>query len=153
MAQAVGGDSIESVDTVTQGAREFLRDGPLGHLVTLNPDGTPHVTLVWAGFEDDGLVFASFFDQHKLDCLRRDPRVTVSFQANEHDGEGLHPYLVVRGKARISEGGALAVMDRLAEYYIGPGAEFPMRDAPPGFVVHVAIERVYGLGPWKDQEE
>ena len=44
-------------------------------------------------------------------------------------------------------------MDRLAEYYIGPGAEFPMRDAPPGFVVHVAIERVYGLGPWKDQEE
>ncbi len=121
--------------------------------MTLNPDGTPHVTLVWAGFEDDGLVFASFFDQHKLDCLRRDPWVTVSFQANEHDGEGLHPYLVVRGKARISEGGALAVMDRLAEYYIGPGAEFPMRDAPPGFVVHVAIERVYGLGPWKDQEE
>ena len=98
MAQAVAGDSIESVDTVTQGAREFLRDGPLGHLVTLNPDGTPHVTLVWAGFEDDGLVFASFFDQHKLDCLRRDPWVTVSFQANEHDGEGLHPYLVVRGR-------------------------------------------------------
>ena len=138
---------------VTEGAREFLKDGPLGHLVTLNPDGTPHVTLVWAGFEGDELVFASFFDQHKLDCLRRDPRVTVSFQANEHEGEGLHPYLVVRGKARISEGGALPVMDRLAETYIGPGAVFPMRDAPPGFVIHVAIERIYGLGPWKDQED
>ena len=68
-----GGNSIRSVAMVTEGAREFLKDGPLGHLVTLNPDGTPHVTLVWAGFEEDGLVFASFFDQHKLDCLRRDP--------------------------------------------------------------------------------
>ena len=142
-----------AVAVVTEGAREFLKQGPLGHLVTLNPDGTPHVTLVWAGLEGDELVFASFFDQHKLDCLRHDPRVTVSFQANEHEGEGLHPYLVVRGTARITEGGALPVMDRLAETYIEPGAVFPMRDAPPGFVIHVEIERIYGLGPWKEQKD
>jgi PPOX class probable F420-dependent enzyme len=138
---------------VTEGARNFLKDGPHGHMVTLNPDGTPHVTLVWAGFEGDELVFASFFDQHKLDCLRRDPRVTVSFQANEHEGEGLHPYMVVRGTARVSEGGALPVMDQLSETYIGPGAVFPMRDVPPGFVIHVDIERIYGVGLWRDQED
>jgi PPOX class probable F420-dependent enzyme len=138
---------------VTEGARNFLKDGPLGHLVTLNPDGTPHVALVWAGLEGDELVFASFFDSHKLDCIRRDPRVTISFQANEHEGEGLHPYMVVRGMARVSEGGALPVMDRLAEYYIGPGAQFPLRNAGPGYVTRVTIERIYGVGPWRDQED
>jgi PPOX class probable F420-dependent enzyme len=137
---------------VTDGVRRFLEQGPLGHLVTLNSDGTPHVALIWAGLEGDELVFGSFFDSLKLDYIRRDPRVTISFQANEHEGEGLHPYMVVRGTARISEGGALPVMDRLAEYYIGPGAQFPFRDAGPGYVTRVTIERIYGVGPWRDED-
>ena len=28
-------------------ARELIGDGADGTLVTLNPDGSPHVTLVW----------------------------------------------------------------------------------------------------------
>lgn len=133
---------------IDQAVREFLATGPLGHVVTLNEDGTPHVTLAWVGVEDDELVWSTFFDQHKLESLRREPRLAISFQANEHSGEGLHPYLVVRGTARISEGGSMAVMDRLAEAYIGPGAIFPNRNMPEGFVIHVAVERIYGLGPW-----
>ncbi len=134
-----------------QTVRDFLATGPLGHVVTLNADGTPHVTLAWVGIDGDDLVWASFFDQHKLDSLRRDPRITISFQANEHTGMGLHPYLVVQGTARITAGGAMPVMDRLAEAYIGPGATFPNRDMPDGFVIRVAVERVYGLGPWADR--
>lgn len=133
---------------ISQSVRDLLATGPLGHVVTLNPDGTPHVTLAWVGVDGDELIWASFFDQHKLESLRGDPRITVSFQANEHTGEGLHPYLVVQGRARMSEGGSLEVMDRLAEVYIGPGAVFPMRDAPEGFVIHVTVDRTYGLGPW-----
>jgi len=136
---------------VTPAAREFLETGPLGHVITLNEEGTPHVSLAWAGFEGDELVFATFNDQPKLRNLRRDPRVTVSFQAHESGGEFLHPYLVVRGQARVTEGGALAVMDRLAPLYIGPGAEFPMRDAPDGFVTRVAIEKIYGVGSWREK--
>ncbi|MGH8948835.1 MAG: pyridoxamine 5'-phosphate oxidase family protein, partial [Acidimicrobiia bacterium] len=97
--------------------RDFLATGPLGHVVTLDEDGTPHVTLAWVGVEGDELVWSTFFDQHKLESLRRDPRITISFQANEHHGEGLHPYLVAEGIARIAEGGALPLMDRLAEAY------------------------------------
>src|SRR5436190_3760217 len=127
--------------------RELLATGPLATVVTIDPDGTPHVTLAWAGLDDDELVMATFFgvDQKKVTNLRRDPRVVVSFIAKDHPpGEGLHPYLVIQGRARITEGGALDVMDRLAEYYIGPGAKFPMRDVPPGLVYHVTIERIYG---------
>lgn len=133
--------------------RDFLATGPLAHVVTLDPDGTPHVTLAWAGFDADELVMATFFmlGQRKLRNLRRDPRVVVSFEATEHTGEGLHPYVVIQGRARITEGGALEVMDHLAQYYLGPGQQYPMREVPQGVVVHVTVERIYGQGPWVEE--
>ena len=60
--------------TLPEGARRFLATGPLAHVITLDPDGSPHVSLAWAGFEDDQIVFSSFFDQRKLANLRRNPR-------------------------------------------------------------------------------
>jgi PPOX class probable F420-dependent enzyme len=133
---------------IPQSVRDLLATGPLGHLVTLDPDGTPHTTLVWAGFDGDELVFATFPDQHKLESIRRDPRVVVSFQADENPGQGLHPYAVISGRARVSAGGALEWMDHLAEVYVGPGQVFPMRDVPAGFVVRVTVDRIYGVGSW-----
>jgi PPOX class probable F420-dependent enzyme len=133
---------------IPQSVRDLLATGPLGHLATLDEDGTPHVTLVWAGFDDDDLVFATFPDQHKLESIRRDGRVVVSFQAKEHTGPGLHPYAVIEGTGTVDEGGALEWMDHLCQFYIGPGAEFPWRDAPPGYVTRVTVERIYGVGPW-----
>jgi PPOX class probable F420-dependent enzyme len=123
--------------------------------VTLNADGTPHVSLAWAGVDDehDGVMWASFSDQRKLDNLRRDPRITLSFQAHESGGEPLHPYLVISGRATVTAGGALEVMDRLAEHYIGPGAQFPMRRVPPGLTIRVEVDKVYGTGSWRTAGE
>ena len=140
---------IVRMATIPQGARDFLATGPLAHIVTINPDGSPHVSLAWAGVDGDGLIWSSFSDQHKFDNLRRDPRVTLSFQAHESGGEGLHPYLVIAGTATIEPGGALEVMDRLAEFYIGPGQQFPMRNVPPGLTVRVVVDKVYGVGSWR----
>lgn len=135
--------------------RDFVATGPLAHVVTLDPDGTPHVTLSWAGFEGDELVMATFYDleQRKLANIRRNPLVVLSLHALEYEGEGLYPYIVIQGRARITEGGALEVMDRLAERYIGPGERFPARDAPAGVVIHVTVDRIYGQGPWRDEIE
>ena len=131
--------------------RELLATGPLATVVTVDPDGTPHATLGWAGFDGDEIVMATFFylQQRKLRNVRRDPRVTLIFQAKEYSGQGLWPYAVVQGRVnRITEGGALDVMDRLAEYYIGPGQQYPMRDMPDGVVWHLTVDRIYGQGPW-----
>jgi PPOX class probable F420-dependent enzyme len=131
--------------------RRFLATGLLAHVVTRDPDGTPHVTLSWAGFDGDEIVLATFFpEQRKVWNLRRDPRIVLSFQAKEHTGEGLHPYVVIEGRARLTEGGALEVMDHLAESYLGPGQKWPMRDMPEGLVVNVTVERIYGQGPWSE---
>ena len=149
------GATLARIVEIPESVRQFLATGPLAHVVTLGPESTPHVSLAWAGFEDHEVVFSTFFNtgQHKLRNIRRDPRVVLSFQANEHTGEGLHPYVVIRGRARITEGGALAVMDRLAEYYLGPGQKYPLRDVPPGVVIHVSVDAIYGQGPWREDAE
>jgi PPOX class probable F420-dependent enzyme len=135
--------------TIPDSFRQLVATGPLATIITLNVDGTPHVSLAWAALEGDELVWSTFFDQRKIENLRRDPRITISFIARESGGETLHPYAVVRGRARITEGGALDLMDRLSPLFIGQD-RFPNREMPPGFTVHVTIDRVYGMGPWRE---
>jgi hypothetical protein len=63
---------------------------------------------------------------------------------------GLREYLVIDGTARITEGGAPELLQRLARTYIGQDAIFPaMPDPPSGFVTRVRVERVSGVGPWR----
>jgi hypothetical protein len=38
--------------------RDLIASGPLAHLTTLNPNGSPPVTVVWVGIEDDEFVCA-----------------------------------------------------------------------------------------------
>jgi len=134
---------------LTPGARAFLAQGMFAHVVTLNADGSPHVSVAWAGVDGDDIVWATFSDQLKIENLRRDPRITLSFLAHESGGELLHPYLVVRGRAVVSDGGAMAVMDHLAPTYLGPGAVFPLRSMPPGLAIRVEVDKVYGQGAWR----
>ncbi len=130
-------------------ARELIISGAYGHLATIDADGRPHVTLAWFDVDGDELLFATLFEQRKIRNIRRDPRVTVSFSSQELNEHGLRPYVVVRGVARITEGGAPETLQRLAYRYIGPDAVFPpMPDPPAGFVTRIAVESVSGVGPW-----
>lgn len=134
--------------------RAVLTDGRLAHLVTLNPDGSPQVSIVWVGIdrdENDGeeIVCAHIPEHHKVRNIRRDGRVALSVVAGTRNAVGLDEYLVIHGTARVTEGGAPELLQRLAHIYIGPDARFPpMDDPPPGFVTHIAIERIGGVGPW-----
>lgn len=134
--------------TIPDSVRAFLAEGLWAHVVTRTRDGDPHVNLTWAGLDGDEIVFASFFDARRAARIRRDPRVTLSFEAKEYDGGALWPYLVIDGRARVEEGGALAVMDHLAQWYIGPDATYPRRDMPVGTTFRATVERIYGQGPW-----
>lgn len=133
-------------------ARRVIGSGALAHLVTLNEDGSPQVTVVWVGLEGDELVSAHLDGrQKKLQNMRRDPRVVLSFEAEGANAIGMRNYLVVHGRARVTQGGAPELLNALAQTYIGPGTAFPpMPDPPPGFVTHIAVTRVGGSGPWFD---
>jgi hypothetical protein len=100
--------------------------------------------------EDGEIVFGTLPDQRKLANIRRDPRVAVMVQSERVNEWGLREYLVVNGSARITKGGAAELLQRLARTYLGPDVVFPaMPNPPPGFVTHVRVERISGIGPWK----
>jgi len=134
-------------------ARRLIEGGALGHLVTLNRDGSQQVSCVWIGIENDELVSGHLARHQKVRNIERDPRVAVSFEGTEIHPPGLKEYLVVHGRARITEGGAPELLQRLAHVHLGPDVIFPpMPDPPPGFVTRITVERVGGVGPWASRD-
>jgi PPOX class probable F420-dependent enzyme len=136
--------------TLPDSAKELIRSGSLGHLVTADRDGTPQVTCVWVAVEGDELLTAHLNPGlRKLENVRRNPRVAMSFEGTEIQPPGLQQYLVVHGRATIEEGGAPELLQRLARVYLGPDVKFPpMEEPPPGVRMRIAVERVGGIGPW-----
>jgi len=135
--------------TLGEAARELLQSDALAHVVTIDEDGGPQVTLAWVGIEADEIVLATMPEQRKLRNLRRDARIALSVQSTTRNEWGLLEYLVVYGTARVTEGGAAEMLQRLAHTYIGPDVVFPnMPDPPPGFVTRITPERIGGVGPW-----
>jgi len=128
---------------------EVLAGPALAHLVTVNPDGAPQVSCVWVGVEDGEICCASIGPRRKIDNVTRDPRVALSLEAPGTNQMGLRHYLVVHGRARVTQGGAPELLGRLAHTYLGPGVKFPpVDDPPPGAVIRITPERVGGVGPW-----
>ena len=129
--------------------RALIESGPLAHLVTVNHDGSPQVTIVWIGVEDEEVVSAHLFEHRKVRNIRRDPRVAISLESSGSNAVGMRDYAVLYGRARVTEGGAPELLHRLAQIYVGPGAMFPpMSDPPPGYVTRIQVERIAGQGPW-----
>jgi PPOX class probable F420-dependent enzyme len=133
-------------------ARVLIESGRLAHLATLNPDGWPQVTCVWVGLDGDEIVSGHLPRNQKVKNVERDPRVVISMEGADDSELGLREYLVVRGHARVQEGGAPELLQRLAEVYLGPGVKFPpMDDPPPGYVIRTTAERIGGVGPWTNR--
>jgi PPOX class probable F420-dependent enzyme len=120
---------------IPESAREVLESDALGHLVTINPDGSPQVSVVWVGVDGDEIIAAHVPEHRKVKNIRRDGRVALSLETDR--------------TARITEGGAVEILRELAKTYIGPDAEFlPGDDLPAGFVTHITVDKITGVGPW-----
>jgi PPOX class probable F420-dependent enzyme len=134
---------------IPDAVRQLIARGPLAHVITINADGSPHVSLAWVGIEDDEVAIGTIPEQAKLRNLRRDPRIAISMVSGQRNAWGLDEYVVLHGHARVTPGGAADLLQRLAHTYLGPDVRFPpMPDPPPGWVIRVSVERVSGVGPW-----
>jgi PPOX class probable F420-dependent enzyme len=141
--------------TIPESVRALIATGPNAHLTTLNPDGGPQVTVVWVGIEGDEFVIGHMGVWQKVRNMRRDPRVVLSLLGPGKNAMGLREYLLIHGKARITEGGAADLLQRLARIYIGPSVEFP--PAPlrnnPGYITRITPTRFAGVGPWNPTQQ
>ncbi len=131
--------------------RTLIDSGRLAHFTTINRDGSPHTTVVWVGTDDNEIVIGKLAVDRKVRTLRRDPRCTLSMEA-DGDQYGMRNYLVIEGTARIEPGGAPEWLQVLAHRYIAPDAVFPpMPDPPAGFLIRITPSAVRGMGPWGRQ--
>jgi PPOX class probable F420-dependent enzyme len=130
-------------------ARRLITSDALAHLVTLNADKSPQVTGVWTGLDGDEIVVGHLSRRRKVQNVERDGRVAISYEAPGKNAIDLREYLVVYGTARITEGGAAALLQELAHVHFGDDRRFPtMPDPPPGVIMRITPDRVAGVGPW-----
>lgn len=133
-------------------ARDLIGKGADATLVTLNPDGSPQVSVVWVALrstpDGDELVSAHLAEHKKVRNIRRDPRVAVTIVSVGASGQGMRPYLSVDGTARIVAGGAPELLKELNPVLGDPNMKFPPDNAPPGFLTRIRIDKVGGIGPW-----
>jgi PPOX class probable F420-dependent enzyme len=132
-------------------ARDLIGTGADGTLVTINPDGSPQVSVVWFAVQStpdgDELVTAHLAEHKKVRNVRNNPHVAVTILAPAKPGAQT-AYLSVNGTARIVEGGAPELLVQLADTLLGPNSGFPPEGAPAGYLTRISIDKIGGLGPW-----
>jgi PPOX class probable F420-dependent enzyme len=134
-------------------ARDLIGKGADATLVTLNLDGSPQVSLVWVALQStpdgDELVVGhlSKNGSKKVRNIRNDPRVAVMIVSPGVPAQPISLWLSINGTARIVEGGAPELLSELAQT-LAPGVDFVPEGAPPGFVTHIRIDKIGGVGPW-----
>ena len=88
----------------------------LAYLATINEDGSPHLSPLWADTRDGMIVLNTADGRVKVENVRRDPRVSVAI----HDKEHPHPPIAVAGTVvDITTEGADEHMQALALAYDG----------------------------------
>jgi PPOX class probable F420-dependent enzyme len=120
--------------------------------VTVNPDGSPQISLMWVSRDGDDLVFGVEGHRVKVRNLRADPRVAVLIEDDRNSPEGLRQHLTVHGTVTFDGPGIpdrfAAFMDRQAQRYLGTDYPFANRTSPTALIGRVHVERVSGVGPW-----
>jgi PPOX class probable F420-dependent enzyme len=138
----------QAVTALPPELRALIASGPMAHLSTINPDGSPQVTVIWIGLDGDDLVSGHMSWYAKLRNIDRDPRVVLSFDAPRVPGVFLNQYAVVRARATVQPtDDAWDLLNRLAKIYVSADTEFPSPRGP-GYIVHYSVERIGGVGPW-----
>ncbi|MGA5559348.1 PPOX class F420-dependent oxidoreductase [Streptomyces lavendulocolor] len=122
-----------------------LLDSPLFVTVaTIQPDGSPQLSVVWTKADGDQILFVTSYGTRKEKNLRRDPRTTV--MVNPPDAP--YGFAAVSGTAEFTEEDAVALLDELSVKYTGKVyAEFSPDNVPAAdrlVVVRVTPSKVAG---------
>jgi PPOX class probable F420-dependent enzyme len=122
--------------------RQKLAEKSFWQLVTLNPDGSPTATPVWADLDGDHVLVNTAVGRLKERNARRDPRVALAMT----DRDDPYTWIEIRGLVvEFVEGsGADESIDSLSRKYLGleryatrtPGEQRVILRIEPTFVAH-----------------
>jgi PPOX class probable F420-dependent enzyme len=101
--------------TLPDDAAKLLDRPEFATVATLEPDGRPHLSVVWVGRDGDDILFSTIQGRRKTSNLQRDPRVTVLVYP--HDDP--YSYLEVRGTAELTDDPEKAYIEAMSQKYLG----------------------------------
>jgi PPOX class probable F420-dependent enzyme len=99
---------------------EFLKRPLASQLVTINPSGSPQVTIMWFKYEDGALLFTTTTDRIKFRNMQKNRRATLAVL----DPANNYRWVTVHGRLSVDKRDPAAFYRGLAEHYLeGEGLE------------------------------
>lgn len=104
-----------SAAPLTERARQLLDGNVFVVLGTVNPDGGPQSSVIWAKRDGDEVVFSTIRGRRKTRNMQRDPRVTLC----AYDPVDPYRYIEIRGTVTLTEDGGPELIQELSMRYDG----------------------------------
>lgn len=105
-------------------------------MTTINPDGQPQSSVVWAKVEGDQVIISTIRGRRKCLNMERDPRITLI----AYDPEDPYIYVELRGTATLDEAGGRDLIEELSLAY--DDKPFPPRPAEVRVVVRFTPTKI-----------
>jgi PPOX class probable F420-dependent enzyme len=100
---------------LSDGLRKILDGKVFVTVATVQPDGSPQLSVVWAVRDGDDVLFSTTVDRRKARNLRRDPRVTLLVRPEDNP----YAYAEIRGVAEVASDDSGELIDVISRKYTG----------------------------------
>jgi PPOX class probable F420-dependent enzyme len=94
--------------------RRLLDEANIVTVGTVNPDGGPQTSILWATYDGDDILLSTIEGRAKHRNWLRDPRVSVLV----HDKADVYTYVEVRGTITMTTEGGDELINRLSNLYM-----------------------------------
>ncbi|EWC62161.1 putative oxidoreductase [Actinokineospora spheciospongiae] len=124
---------------LSETARKIFDDHNYVVLATINPDGSPQTSVLWAKRDGDDILLSTVRGRKKARNLERDPRVSLT----AYDRENPYSYVEIRGSVSLTDEGGRELIEELSRAY--RGESYP--EEPEGtvrVVVRLTPDRITG---------
>jgi PPOX class probable F420-dependent enzyme len=101
--------------TIPDAGRAMLDAPEFATIATVQPDGRPHLSVVWIERDGDDVLVSTIEGRQKYRNVERDPRVTVLVFPKDAP----YSYIEIRGTATMTREGGRELIDRLCTAYTG----------------------------------
>lgn len=98
-----------------QQAKDLLDAPSYVTVATINPDGGPQTTIVWAARDGDDILLSTIEGRQKARNFRRDPRASVLIL----DASDPQRFVEVRGSVTLTHEGGPELIEQLSQAYDG----------------------------------